>query len=105
MQTAGGAGGVNATTRKRGSAKPELDAPEANSAPLHECVRESIETYLQQLDGAQMPDLYAVVMREVEMTMLEAVQRYAQGNQSKAAQILGMNRGTLRKKLKLYGLD
>ena len=68
-------------------------------------MRESIETYLQQLDGAQMTDLYAVVMREVEMPMLEAVQRYAQGNQSKAAQILGMNRGTLRKKLKLYGLD
>ncbi|MFT5445390.1 MAG: Fis family transcriptional regulator [Gammaproteobacteria bacterium] len=96
---------MNATTRKLGLAKPVLDTPGEKSAPLHECVRESIETYLQQLDGAQMTDLYAVVMREVEIPMLEAVQRYAQGNQSKAAQILGMNRGTLRKKLKLYGLD
>ena len=96
---------MNATTHKRGSAKSELEAPAVKSAPLRECVRESIETYLQQLDGAQMTDLYAVVMREVELPMLEAVQQYAQGNQSKAAQILGMNRGTLRKKLKLYGLD
>lgn len=96
---------MNATTRKRASAKPELNAPDAKTAPLRECVRESIDTYLRQLDGAQMTDLYAVVMREVEMPMLEAVQQYAQGNQSKAAQILGMNRGTLRKKLKLYGLD
>ena len=96
---------MNATTRKRASSKPELDVSGTKSAPLRECVRESIDTYLKQLDGAQMTDLYAVVMREVEMPMLEAVQQYAQGNQSKAAQILGMNRGTLRKKLKLYGLD
>ena len=68
---------MNATTRKRGSAKPELNAPEPKSAPLRECVRESIKTYLQQLDGAQMTDLYAVVMREVELPMLEAVQQYA----------------------------
>jgi Fis family transcriptional regulator len=79
--------------------------PGTQRASLRECVREAIDTYLQQLDGVEMSDLYAMVMREVEAPLLEAVLEHAQGNQSKAAQILGMNRGTLRKKLRLYGLE
>ena len=92
-------------TRKRSPEKPELLPDSAPNAPLRECVREAIDTYLQQLDGVEMSDLYAMVMREVEAPMLEAVLEHAQGNQTKAAQILGMNRGTLRKKIKLYGLE
>ena len=91
--------------RKRSTVKSELGASSAQQAPLHECVRGAIETYLQQLDGVEMSDLYAMVMREVEAPLLDAVLQHAQGNQSKAAQILGLNRGTLRKKLKLYGLE
>ena len=92
-------------TRKRSAAKPEPDLEGAQNAPLRECVRVAIDTYLQQLGGVEASDLYAMVMREVEAPMLEAVLQHTRGNQSKAAQILGMNRGTLRKKLRLYGLE
>ena len=96
---------MSVPTRKRGTAMSDLKAASAQTAPLRECVREAVDTYLQQLDGVQMSDLYAIVIREVEAPLLAAVLEHAQGNQSMAAQILGMNRGTLRKKLKLYGLD
>ena len=96
---------MSVPTRKRAAAKPDAALASAQHAPLRECVRAAIDTYLQQLDGVEMSDLYAMVMREVEAPMLEAVLEHAQHNQSKAAQILGMNRGTLRKKLKLYGLE
>jgi Fis family transcriptional regulator len=46
-----------------------------------------------------------MVLEQVEEPLLEAVMRYSAGNQSRAAEILGINRGTLRKKLKSYGLD
>ena len=92
-------------TRRRSAAKPEPGPEGAQNAPLRECVREAIDTYLQQLGGVETSALYAMVMREVEAPMLEAVLQHTRGNQSKAAQILGMNRGTLRKKLRLYGLE
>ena len=96
---------MSVPTRKGTTVKPESGPEVAQNAPLRECVREAIDTYLQQLDGVELSDLYAMVMREVEAPMFEAVLEHAQGNQSKTAQILGMNRGTLRKKLKLYGLE
>ena len=49
-------------------------------------------------------DLYQLVIGEVEKPLFKAVLRYTNGNQSEAAEILGINRGTLRKKLKQYGL-
>lgn len=96
---------MSGTTLKRGTANPESEQGATPHAPLSECVREAINAYLQQLDGVEMSDLYAMVMREVEAPMLEAVLEYARGNQSKAAHVLGMNRGTLRKKIKLYDLE
>jgi Fis family transcriptional regulator len=96
---------MSGPTRKLSTTTPESKPGRTPQAPLHECVREAIDVYLQQLDGVEMSDLYALVMREVEVPMLEAVLEHAQGNHSKAAQILGMNRGTLRKKVKLYDLE
>ena len=60
---------------------------------------------LDQLDGHASPDLYRLVMQEVEEPLFEAVLARTQGNHSKAAATLGMNRGTLRKKLKHYGIE
>ena len=55
--------------------------------------------------GDQIPEnLYALVMTEMEQPLLEAVMRYTRNNQSKAAMILGINRGTFRKKLAYYGM-
>jgi Fis family transcriptional regulator len=73
--------------------------------PLRECVRDALERYLSQLDGHAPGGIFDLVMSEVEAPMLETVLRHTRGNQSKAAEVLGMNRGTLRKKLKQYKID
>jgi Fis family transcriptional regulator, factor for inversion stimulation protein len=71
---------------------------------LREQVEISLEHYFSQLDGQPASDLYQMVLEQVEAPLLDAVMAYTQGNQSKAATMLGLNRGTLRKKLKQYDL-
>jgi len=71
---------------------------------LKQCVTEVMENYLRDMDGHQTHDLYKMVLAEVEQPLLETILKYTRGNQSQAAEILGINRGTLRKKLKEYGL-
>jgi Fis family transcriptional regulator len=73
--------------------------------PLRTQTAEALQAYFATLNGHQPGQLYDLVMREVEQPLLEAVLNYAQGNQSRAADILGLSRGTLRKKLKTYGLS
>jgi|OpeIllAssembly_1097287.scaffolds.fasta_scaffold2333922_1 Fis family transcriptional regulator len=73
--------------------------------PLREYVRDAVEHYFAQLGDHPAGGLYELVMREVEAPLLECVLRQTQGNQSRAAELLGINRGTLRKKLKGYGLE
>ncbi|MGO2008885.1 DNA-binding transcriptional regulator Fis [Vreelandella alkaliphila] len=72
--------------------------------PLREAVEAAIRRYFEHLDGSQATDLYAMVMAEVEAPLLSCVMEHTEGNQTRAADVLGLNRGTLRKKLKLYGL-
>lgn len=72
--------------------------------PIRACVTEALEVYFQQLKGHDCDDLYQLVLAEVEAPLLESVMRYCAGNQTRAAQVLGINRGTLRKKLQQYGL-
>ena len=73
--------------------------------PLHDSVRQSLENYISQLKGQQLPsNLYELILGEVEAPLMEAVMEYTKGNQSRAAIVLGLSRGTLRKKLKMYGL-
>ena len=71
---------------------------------LSECVRNSLGAYFEALDGHDTTDLYQMVLREVERPMFEAVLEYTNQNQSAAAQILGISRGTLRKKLREHGM-
>jgi Fis family transcriptional regulator len=66
---------------------------------LDECVRASLETYLRDLDGLEPHGMHAMLVRAVEKPLLELVMVAADNNQSKAAQWLGLNRNTLRKKL------
>ncbi|MDS4015718.1 MAG: helix-turn-helix domain-containing protein [Candidatus Accumulibacter sp.] len=63
------------------------------------CVRAALQTYFQQLDGEKPAAVYAMVLRSVERPMLEVVLEMTGGNQTLAAEILGINRNTLRKKL------
>ncbi len=72
--------------------------------PLHDSVRQALESYFIQLKGQVPSNLYELVLAEVEIPLLEAVMDYTKGNQSRAAMLLGLSRGTLRKKLKIYGM-
>ena len=65
---------------------------------------DALRGYLTTLNGHRPADLYKLVMSEVEKPLFRAVLEYAGGNQSEAADILGINRGTLRKKLIAYKL-
>jgi Fis family transcriptional regulator len=67
-------------------------------------VKHSIRRYLYELDGTQPSEMYDLVLRQVEQPLLEAILEHTKGNQSKAAEYLGLNRGTLRKKLRQYNL-
>lgn len=71
---------------------------------LKQCVSEALEEYLSQVEHEDISDLYNMVMGEVEAPMLAVVMKHARSNQSKAATMLGLNRGTLRKKLRQYKL-
>ena len=73
--------------------------------PLRTQTAEALQAYFATLNGHKPGQLYEMVMREVEVPLLEAVLEYAQGKQSRAADIIGLSRGTLRKKLKTYGLS
>lgn len=72
--------------------------------PLRECVRIAIDTFFKHLDGQPVTNLYDMVMLEVEGPLLTAVMEHTKDNQSKASELLGINRGTLRKKLKQHNL-
>jgi Fis family transcriptional regulator, factor for inversion stimulation protein len=66
---------------------------------IQECVRESLNVYFEDLGQESPHQLYDMMLSIVEKPMLEVVMRQAGNNQSKAAQWLGLNRNTLRKKL------
>ena len=66
---------------------------------IEECVRASLEQYFKDLRGAEPHSVHDMVIQAVEKPMLDVVMRQAEGNQSKAAQWLGINRNTLRRKL------
>ena len=74
--------------------------------PLKDEVRKAMRRYFNQLDQKNIPiNVYELVLKEVEPPLLNSVMKFAKNNQSKAARILGINRTTLRTKLKKYNID
>ena len=73
--------------------------------PLSKHVREALEDYFNHLDGHKATNLYTLVLEEIEQPLFKAVMKHTKNNQSCAANILGLSRGTLRKKLKQYKLE
>ena len=76
----------------------------SQDSTLRSEVEKSLRRYFQHLENEPVTDLHQMVMSEVEAPLLEAVMRYTGNNQSKASIMLGLNRGTLRTKLKHYGM-
>ena len=86
------------------SKKKSFDSYSKN--PLKDEVRKAMRRYFNQLDQKNMPiDVYQLVLNEVEPPLLNAVMRFSNNNQSKASRILGINRTTLRTKLKKYNIN
>lgn len=77
----------------------------AAGQPLRESCKQAMRSYFAQLSGEDVADLYELFLSEVEAPLLEEVMTYVRGNQTRAANMLGINRGTLRKKLKKYGMS
>jgi Fis family transcriptional regulator len=99
---------VTSASRKRTSSrkksKSEISKVAVRSKPLSVLTGEALNGYFNRLNGHKPGDLYQLVLGEVERPLFEAVLDYTNGNQSEAAEILGINRGTLRKKLRTYNL-
>ena len=79
-----------------------IDRPDANRAPLRDHVANSVRRYLDDLDGCDTDDLYNIALRELEIPLFAEVLKHCDGNQSRAASMLGIHRATLRKKLRDY---
>ena len=72
--------------------------------PLCKHTEDALDQYFAALNGDRPGDLYDLVIGEVERPLFQAVMDFTDGNQSQAAGILGINRGTLRKKLRTYSI-
>jgi Fis family transcriptional regulator len=80
------------------------DRPDANRAPLRDHVATSVRRYLRDLNGCGTDDLYNIALRELEVPLFLEVLQHCDGNQSRAAAMLGIHRATLRKKLRDYNM-
>ena len=79
-----------------------INNPSDVALRLH--VERAVRHYFKQLDGAEPVQVYDLVLAEIEKPLLSVVLEQTRGNQTRASEILGLNRGTLRKKLKAPGL-
>lgn len=82
---------------------PDISTKISNQT-LGESVRQSLKNYFAKLDGQTPANLYDLVLAEVEKPLLEMVLQITAQNQSKTAKLLGLSRGTLRKKMAIYDL-
>ena len=82
----------------------KIVSQKSKSKPLSEQVRKAMKKYFSTLEGSNPANVYEMVMAEVEPELLKAVMKYTNNNQSKAANVLGLNRATLRKKLYRYNI-
>ena len=86
------------------AANDESQEPAPPVKSLRDSVTAAVRHYLKDLDGQLSTDVYQMVLAEIEAPLLEEIMAYTRNNQTKASIMLGLNRGTLRKKLKQYNL-
>lgn len=73
-----------------------------NDNDIARCVRKAIDSYFRDLDGERPCAIYEMVLGSVEKPLIESILARVDGNQTQAALLLGLNRNTLRKKIKVY---
>ena len=86
------------------AAANDADSTAVPAHSLRDAVTTAVRHYLDELDGQISTDVYQMVLAEIEAPLLEEILIYTRHNQSKASRMLGLNRGTLRKKLKQHSL-
>jgi Fis family transcriptional regulator len=82
----------------------QLTTRERRKQPLRASVQSALELYFRDLEGHDADGVYDMVIGQVEQAMLESIMHHTRSNQTRAAEVLGINRSTLRKKLKTHGL-
>lgn len=75
------------------------------STEIGDCIRRNLNRYFRDLDGESPHAIYDMVLATVEKPMLEVVLKHAAGNQTIAAEMLGISRSTLRRKLAEHHLS
>ena len=85
--------------------EPSIMSKDTQAETLGDKVENSVAKFLNEIGDQKASNIYAMVMAEVEAPLIKAVMRNTKGNQSKAAILLGISRGTLRKKLKQYDIE
>ncbi|NDU85033.1 MAG: Fis family transcriptional regulator [Ferrovum sp.] len=78
-----------------------MNAPETD---LSACIRRMVKEYFHHLEGERCSSLHEMVLNSVEKPLIDVVLAQCDNNQTRAAEILGMNRTTLRKKMQRYQL-
>ena len=99
---------MTTATNSEGQRKPRqvhLQNDLHERAPLNAYAKRVLTQYFEDLNGHKPANLYHLVLQQVEGPLLETVMNFTAGNQTQAAEILGINRSTLRKKLAQYGLE
>jgi Fis family transcriptional regulator, factor for inversion stimulation protein len=99
--------GVHVSGERRLNAAADRPDPSRSGQrpPLREHVANSVRRYLRDLDGCETQELYNIALRELEIPLFAEVLNHCEGNQSRAATMLGIHRATLRKKLREYGME
>ena len=84
---------------------PQKKRKERRNKSIYHCVEGALNIYFEDLDGQDPSGLYELILSQVEQPLLKTVLKQTQGNITRSAEILGINRATLRKKLKKYDLE
>jgi len=94
----------NKASGKKAKGKATDGQLQSRNRLLSNFTEDAMKSYFKNLNGHKPADIYRLVLGEVEPPLLQAVMKYTDGNQTLASEILGLNRATLRKKLKQYDL-
>jgi len=85
---------------------PQLNPDsQRNEATLRDATVRAVRRYLSDLNGSECQDLYGLMLRQVELPLLEEALKHCSGNMTRTADLLGINRATLRKKLAEHGIS